>query len=129
MKELAFRLTKGDDLKESIKQNCKDINTAVVLSSVGCLSCLHLRLAGAKETFVSKQDYEILSLNGTISSQEVHLHICASDDKGNCVGGHLLEGCVVNTTCEIVLGILEEYESKREFDETTGYKEISFIGK
>ena len=39
MKELAFRLVKGDDLRICIENKCKElnINTAVVLSGVGCL--------------------------------------------------------------------------------------------
>lgn len=129
MKELAFRLLKGDDLKECIQEKCKEINAAIVLSSVGCVDKVSLRLAGAKKNLTSNKDYEILSLNGTISNGKAHLHICLSDDEGNCIGGHLLKDTIVNTTCEVVLGILEEYDSKRTFDEKTGYDEISFIRK
>lgn len=126
MKELAFRLKKGDDLKRSIEDRCKDLNTIVVLSSVGCVYKAHIRLANATKELVSNKDYEILSLNGTVSNGKAHLHICLSDKLGNCIGGHLMEGCLINTTCEVVLGVLEEYESNREFDENTGYDEISF---
>lgn len=129
MKEYAFRLTKGDDLKECIQEKCKDINTAIVLSSVGCVDRICIRLASAKKNLSSNKDYEILSLNGTISNGKAHLHISLSDDEGNCIGGHLLKGCIINTTCEVVLGILDEYISNRVFDENTGYDEISFIRK
>lgn len=129
MKELAFRLKKGDDLRACIEEKCKNINTAVIISGVGCLYHARIRLAKAKEYIDTENDYEIVSLMGTISCGKAHIHISLSDDKGNVVGGHLEEGCLVNTTCEIVLGVLEEYESHRNFDPTTGYSEIGFNRK
>lgn len=129
MKELAFRLQKGDDLRSCIEAKCKDINTAVVLSGVGCLYHAYFRLAKAQDYFDSENDYEIVSLTGTICNGEAHIHISLSDDKGKVVGGHLEKGCLINTTCEVVLGILEEYDSCRKFDENTGYDEIEFIKK
>lgn len=129
MKELAFRLTKGNDLKACIEERCKNINTAVVLSGVGCLYHAHIRLAKAVDYLDIEQDYEIVSLNGTISNGDAHIHIALSDENGNVMGGHLMNGCFINTTCEVVLGILEDYESNRVFDENTGYEEIEFYGK
>ncbi len=131
MKEYALRLERGADLKENIERTClkEGINTALVLSSVGCLSSFHVRLAKALSELFIEDDFEILSLNGTVSRGEAHLHIAVSDDKGKCLGGHLKEGCIVNTTCELVLGILEEYESHREYDANTGYDEIVFKEK
>lgn len=126
MKELAFRLQRGDDLRACIEEKCKDINTAIVLSGVGCVYHAHFRLADATYYFDSEEDYEIVSLNGTISNGTAHIHIALSDNKGNTIGGHLENGCLINTTCEVVLGILEEYESQRTFDEKTGYDEIVF---
>ena len=126
MKELAFRLIKGDDLRKCIEERCKSINTAVVLSGVGCLYHTRIRLAKAIDYFEKDEDYEIVSLNGTISNGEAHIHISLSDEKGNVVGGHLEYSCLINTTCEVVLGILEDYESTRCFDSNTGYDEIEF---
>lgn len=126
MKELAFRLHRADDLKQSIVSHLGENDTAVVLSAVGCLSKVRIRLAKAEEQLERNEDYEIISLTGTISKGKAHLHIGLSDDKGMCIGGHLLDGSIVNTTCEVVLGILEEYDSSRQYDENTGYDEISF---
>ncbi|MDO4197540.1 MAG: DNA-binding protein [Erysipelotrichaceae bacterium] len=127
VKELAFRLKRGDDLKKGIVSHLSENDTAVILSAVGCLSHLKIRLAKALDYLDTEEDYEIISMIGTVSKGNAHLHIGVSDDKGNCVGGHLMDGCIINTTCEVVLGILEEYDSCREFDEETGYDEISFI--
>lgn len=126
MKELAIRLSKGADLKQSIINLCKDVDSAVVLSSVGCVSKLSVRLAGASDFLDVEEDFEILSINGTISKGKAHLHICCSDVFGNSIGGHLMDGTIVNTTCELVIGILEEYESNRTYDPSTGYDEIEF---
>ena len=128
MRELAFRLKKGDDLRSSIEQTCIDnnIDTAVILSGVGCLYKVRIRLAKAVDHLEKEDDYEIVSLTGTISNGKAHVHIGLADDKGVCIGGHLEKGCLVNTTCELVLGVLEEYASSRSFDEDTGYDEIVF---
>ena len=131
MKEFAFRLKKGDDLKKSIEDVClkNNFNTVVVLSAVGCLLKANIRLAKAINSLEADEDFEIVSLTGTVSCGNSHLHISLSDEIGNVIGGHLKDGNIVNTTCEIVLGILEEYESVREFDENTGYDEIVFRKK
>ena len=129
MKELAFRLKRGDDLKGSIEDICKDIDAAVVLSGVGCIKGMKIRLAKAESYLENEEDYEIVSLTGTVIQGKCHLHISLSDEKGNCIGGHLEKGCIVNTTCELVLGILEEYTAERIFDEDTGYREAVFHKK
>ena len=131
MKEHALRLTKGQDLKIEIINYCKehDIDTAVVLSSVGCIYQYRMRMAGGKEVKEGQGEYEIISLNGTISKAKAHLHLGISDHTMKMYGGHLMDGTLINTTCELVLGELEEYQSIREFDDTTGYDEISFERK
>ena len=128
MKEFAIRLLKNTDLKKSIEEICiqNDFDTVIVLSAVGCLNSANIRLAGGKNTIEVKEDFEIVSLNGTISKGNSHLHISLSDEIGNCIGGHLQYGSFINTTCELVLGILEDYKSERIYDENTGYKEIVF---
>lgn len=128
MIEHAIRLKRNEDLKKAIENYClfKHIDTAIVLSGVGCLSKLHIRLAKAVSKLEIEDDFEIVSLNGTISNGQAHIHIAASDVSAKTYGGHLLEGCLVNTTVELVLGELENYHSRREYDESTGYDEIIF---
>ncbi len=128
MKELAFRLVRGDDLRMSIEEKCREqnIGTAVVLSGVGCVYHARIRLADASRHLETDRDHEIVSLTGTVSKGEAHIHVALADDSGSCIGGHLEKGCLINTTAEIVLGIVEEYDSAREYDEDTGYDEIVF---
>lgn len=128
MKEYAFRLKRGDDIRISIEKYCLEngINTGIILSAVGCISHARIRLAKAVDIMDVKEDFEVLSLSGTISSYKAHLHIALGNDKGEAFGGHLLSGSVVNTTLEVVIGALEDYQSYRCFDDSTGYDEIVF---
>lgn len=128
MKLHFIRLTKGQDLKKEIQNFClqNNIFAGVVISSVGCLDECLLRNAGASEILKIKGPLEIISLNGTVSSKRIHLHLIVSDKSLKVYGGHLVEGSIINTTCE--LGILEssEYIFLKEFDSSTGYNEIVF---
>lgn len=126
MKIHAIRLTKGMDLKESIQSYCqeKHIVAGTVLSGVGCVSEACVRNAGGIKSIRIEKNLEIVSLMGTISQNGLHLHISLSDEDLKTIGGHLKEGCIVNTTAEIVIGEFEEYLFSREMDESTGYKEL-----
>jgi predicted DNA-binding protein with PD1-like motif len=68
---------------------------------------------------------EIVSLAGTLSPEGLHLHIALARRDGQCVGGHLLDGCLVHTTAEIVLGELTDLAFRRPPDAETGYHELS----
>ena len=126
MKVHAKRLIKGMDLKREIERIAKleEIKSGMILSSVGCVSRGRFRLADGESIREMTEPLEILSLNGTISSFGVHLHVTYGDRDGRVWGGHLVEGNTINTTCELVIGILEEYEFHREWDDGTGYKEL-----
>lgn len=128
MKEYAIRLINGQDLRESIEKICleNNINTAIVLSAVGSVKTVNIRLAKAESYIKVEEDFEIVSLTGTISNGKAHLHISLADEIGNVIGGHLAKGTIINTTCELVLGILEDYTSQRIKDDNTGYDEIVF---
>ena len=126
MKEVVVRLKRGDLLKESILDICKKekIEAGVIASSVGSLTKAFIRNAGATEIKELNRDLEILSLNGTVSMNRIHLHICVSDDKLQTYGGHLENGSVINSTCELVILVLDRYEFDKIFDKETGYNEL-----
>ena len=126
MKVYAVRLTEGMDLKVEIERIAKaeQIKAGVILSSVGCISKARFRVADGISIREIKENLEILSLNGTISPKGVHIHISCSDQEGISFGGHLVEGNIVNTTCELVIGILEDYKFDRTMDLNTGYEEL-----
>jgi uncharacterized protein len=126
MKTYAIRLSPGDDLKtELIKYtNKNNIKAGCILTCVGSLNGANIRLSDGKTTKEYKGKYEIVSLVGTLSPSDIHIHISFSDDKGNVYGGHLKENCKIHTTAEIVIGKLEGIIFTREHDITTGYKEL-----
>ena len=126
-----IRLKRGEDLLESIKALCtlKNIRSGVVLSGVGCLLRGRLRDASGVNIREIPDHCEIVSLNGTVSAQRCHIHIALSKEDLSTVGGHLCPGCIVNTTCEVVIGELPEVEFGVEEDSETGYDELIFLVK
>ena len=122
----AFRLTKGQDLKKELEKYVenKKIKAGVIVSCVGCLYEAVIRNASGKDCIRINKDLEIVSVTGTFSIDGCHIHIAVSDENLKTYGGHLKEGCLVNTTAEVVIFELEEYEFRREMDNNTGYKEI-----
>lgn len=120
-----FRLKKGMDLKQEIETFAiKNNISGIILCCVGCLDKLTIRLAGAKSIMQKEGDFEIVSITGTLSKDGVHIHISVSDENGNTFGGHLKDGCIVNTTAEVCLLSMDDINFKREFDDSTGYKEL-----
>ena len=112
MKTHVFRLTYGADLKRSLEEYIKmhHIDAGYVACCVGCVYETGLRLADGKTLFHDKNRYEIVSLIGTLSKDGVHLHISLSGEDGHTMGGHLMEGTLINTTAEIILHELDEFE-------------------
>ncbi len=121
-----FRLTKGMDLKKEIIKYCEDnnIKAGIIGACVGCCYEINFRLAGGDDFYQKTGDHEIVSMTGTISEDGVHIHVSFSDREGNTVGGHLTEGCLVNSTAEICIIEINNYKLTREYDDTTGYKEL-----
>lgn len=121
-----FRLTRGQDLRKEIQNfvNTHNIKAAIIKCAVGCLYEANIRLANAENSLYKKEPFEIVSLIGTISVNECHMHISLADKNGIVIGGHLKEGCLVGSTAEICIEELDNYVFTREFDKSTGYKEL-----
>jgi predicted DNA-binding protein with PD1-like motif len=102
----------------------KAVKAGVILSSVGSLAVLQIRLAGANQVLIKKGKFEIVSLTGTFSESGIHLHIAVADEQGAVIGGHLLEGCLIHTTCELVVLDVPGVGFKRQLDDKTGYLEL-----
>jgi predicted DNA-binding protein with PD1-like motif len=127
MNGYTFRLKPGFDLFESVEAfvSEKNIEAGCVLSSVGSLTHAVLRLANRGFHSEYEGHFEIVSLTGTVSIHGSHLHISISDGNGKTIGGHLVPGCKVYTTVEIVLAVFDDVVYKREFLENdSGYEEL-----
>ncbi|HVS79262.1 MAG TPA: PPC domain-containing DNA-binding protein [Candidatus Saccharimonadales bacterium] len=129
MKTVCVRLQDGQDLLAEIKSIAvrENILAGIILSGVGSLSESNIRLPviKGKTSYINPKNSEIDSLHGTVSKNGCHIHIIVSDEKGKTFGGHLKEGCKVRTTCELVIGVLPNFEFKRKPDELTGFNELS----
>jgi predicted DNA-binding protein with PD1-like motif len=126
MRPRALRLEPGQDLRGEIEAFVlrERIEAGVILTCVGSLRKVALRPAGQEDPLMIDEDFEIVSLVGTLSTEGCHLHISVSDPHGVTMGGHLLKGCEVRTTAEIVVLSLEGLRFGRELDPKTGYKEL-----
>lgn len=126
IKVTVSRLIKGYDLKQSIAALIKqeNIQAGNIASGVGCLSEVRIRLADGSSELHLVDAFEIVSLIGTLTASHQHLHIAVADKTGKVFGGHLLDGCLVNTTAELILHSYPDLVFEREFDNQTGYSEL-----
>ncbi|WP_259404427.1 PPC domain-containing DNA-binding protein [Hymenobacter sp. HSC-4F20] len=127
LRAYALRLKPGQDLRRELEAfaQAHHLRAAAVLTCVGSLTTTSLRLANQEGGTQYHGHFEIVSLVGTLSVNGSHLHLSVADSTGRTVGGHLLEGSIVYTTAELVLGELPELDFRREPDATYGYQELT----
>lgn len=130
MKLYSLRLKPNQDLRSELLKYAaaQNIKAGSIVTCVGALKSFQLRMAGAtpdKQDIRSYEEtHEIVSLVGTLTREDCHLHIALSDKEGRVVGGHLKEGSLVDLTAEVVIAEHESVEYKREFDEETKFTEL-----
>ncbi len=126
MKILALRLKPNDDLRQNLKNFAEkeNIKAGFILTAIGSLKQAAIRFANQEIHTVLTEKFEIFSLNGIIANTGVHLHMAIADQQGKTIAGHLVDGCIIYTTAEIIIGIGEEYTFLRTYDAETGYKEL-----
>jgi uncharacterized protein len=126
MRTIAVRLRPGADLKGELLALAtrERVRAGWVLTCVGSLSQVRLRLAGGAEHATWQGAFEIVAVTGTLSKDGGHLHLAVADHQGRTVGGHLAEGCIVRTTAEVVLAADDRLVFAREHDSATGYDEL-----
>ncbi len=126
MRNYTFRLSPGQDLFGSIEAFARDknIEAGCVLSGVGSLTHFTLRFANQEVYAEGDGHFEIVSITGTVSIHGSHVHLSVSDNDGKTIGGHLVPGCTIYTTAEIVILAFDNVVYKREFAEDSGYDEL-----
>lgn len=120
------RLAPGADLLDALARLPGEAGFAAgfVLAAVGSLRPAVLRHAGCAESTIHDGDLELITLSGTLSPDGPHLHMSVSDAHGRVAGGHVMPGCIVRTTAEIVVGASDAWRFGREHDPATGYREL-----
>lgn len=120
------RLRPGDDLRPSLMAFAKarGLQAAFVITTVGSVREARLRLANQQSATVFGGPLEIVSLVGTLNGDGAHLHATVSDASGRVYGGHLMDGCPVYTTAEVVLGEASALRFRRALDPATTFPEL-----
>lgn len=129
IKRVVFaRMYPGEDVLGAIEAVANEHGVrSGQLSLIGAVSKAKLGYfhieASEYRDFTVDEDVEVVSCIGDISTHEgnlvVHAHMIVADEAGKCYGGHLLTGCEVSVTIELVI-IETEIELIRKRDDVTG---------
>lgn len=127
MDTLPLRLHPGDDLRLALEAAIHErrIEAAFVLAGIGSLAGARLRFAGLAEASPLDGDLEILTLSGSLGRAGAHLHASVADATGRVFGGHVVSGCRVRTTAEVLIALLPAWRFERAADPATGYAELA----
>ena len=126
---IALRLLPGEDLLASLNAfvTKNEIKAGWIAGVVGSLSQAALRFAAQPNSTQLTGAFEIIALSGTLDADGGHLHLSVADAQGMMRGGHVMSGCIVRTTCELVIGVLEGVAFQREPCPVSGYNELVII--
>ena len=107
MRSVAFHLDAGSDVRRSLEQLARDQSASgFVLSVVGNLSQAAFQCPGSGQPTVLSGLLEIITLQGTIGPEGVHLHLSLSDGSCQVWGGHLEHGTLVLKGADLLVGVL-----------------------
>lgn len=126
MQTLPIRLFPGDDLRRELEKTVHAANCSAgfIIAGIGSLRQANIRLSGKELPEMFIDDFEILTLSGTVSADGAHLHISVSDVSGKVIGGHVGYESLILTTAEILLVFMPEWAFSRKFDPATGFPEL-----
>ncbi len=122
MKAWPLRLSPGADLKRSLE--ALDGAAGFVVAAIGSLDPVVLRYAGAAQATRLAGAFELLTLSGSLTRDGAHLHMSVADAEGRVRGGHVVYGCIVRTTAEVLVADLPGFSLSRESDAATGFREL-----
>lgn len=107
MRAVPLHLQAGSDVRRSLEQLALEHNAGgFVLSVVGNLSQAAFACPGKSAPTVLAGELEIITLQGTISPDGVHLHLSFSDASCQVWGGHLEHGTLVLRGADLLVGLL-----------------------
>ena len=107
MRAVPLHLEAGSDVRRSLEQLALEHNAGgFVLSVVGNLCQAAFACPGQSAPTVLAGELEIITLQGTISPDGVHLHLSFSDASCQVWGGHLEHGTLVLRGADLLVGLL-----------------------
>lgn len=108
MRTVRLHLEPGSDLRHTLQQlAAEEQATGFVLGVVGNLSQAAFQCPGQNQPTVLSGELEIITLNGTLAPQGVHLHLSVSDGACQVWGGHLEPGSRVLGGADLLVGLLD----------------------
>ncbi|MCP9819764.1 DUF296 domain-containing protein [Synechococcus sp. Cruz-9H2] len=108
MRSVPLHLEPGSDLRRSLEQLAQEQNASgFVLGVVGNLAQAAFQCPGKIAPTVLRGELEIITLQGTLSPEGVHLHLSLSDGECRVWGGHLEPGSRVLKGADLLVGLLE----------------------
>ena len=109
MRSLPLKLGPGSDLRRSLEQLAiEQGGSGFVLGVVGNLSRAAFQCAGRSGPTILDGDLEIITLQGTVAPDGVHLHLSLSDSDCQVWGGHLEPGTLVLKGADLLVGFLPD---------------------
>jgi len=107
MRARAIHLAAGSDVRRSLELLAREENSqGFVLSVVGNLSQACFACPGREAPTQLSGELEIITLQGTLSPQGVHLHLSFSDGDCQVWGGHLEHNSLVLKGADLLVGWL-----------------------
>jgi predicted DNA-binding protein with PD1-like motif len=127
----ALRLLPGDLFLENLEAFCRanKLSAVSIVTVVGSLTRASLRFANKPTATVLEGHFEIVSCVGTLSSESSHVHMSISDGDGRVIGGHVMTGCKVYTTAEVVLAEATALEYARAPCSVSTYDEFKVVAR
>ena len=111
MRVRAVRLDAGADVRRSLEDLAHRENAqGFVLSIVGNMGQATFACPGRVSPTVLSGELEIITLQGTIGPQGVHLHLSFSDGDCQVWGGHLEYGSLILKAADLLVGFVDASE-------------------
>jgi predicted DNA-binding protein with PD1-like motif/glutaredoxin len=109
MRALSLHLEPGSDVRRSLEQLAREQGASgFVLGVVGNLSQAAFQCPGRRQPTVLNGELEIITLQGTLAPEGVHLHLSFSDPQCQVWGGHLEHGTLVLKGADLLVGFLDD---------------------
>ena len=128
MRPLPLKLAPGSDLRLSLEDVARREGIhGFVLGVVGNLTRAAFQCPGQSEPTVLEGDLEVITLNGTLNPDSVHLHLSLSDGACQVWGGHLEPGTIVQKGADVLIGVLEQNKPAAAATTTAPRLEIAVL--
>ena len=123
MRVRQVQLDAGADVRRSLEDLAHHEKAqGFVLSVVGNMGQVTFACPGRTSPTVLSGELEIITLQGTIGPQGVHLHLSFSDGDCQVWGGHLEHGSLILRGADLLVGFLDTAE------QTTGAAASTAVG-